>query len=65
MAHKDSEMIRGTLDMLVLRTISTAGSIHGYEIAQRIRLLSQEALRVEEGSRLRKAPFTPRSIDWK
>ena len=39
----------GTLDMLVLKTLSL-GTLHGYAIAQHIERLSQEVLRVEQGS---------------
>ena len=39
----------GTLMMLVLRVLKTQ-PLHGYAIAQRIRLMSAEQLRVEEGS---------------
>jgi PadR family transcriptional regulator, regulatory protein PadR len=39
----------GALVMLILRVLQ-AGKLHGYAIAQRIRLLSDEVLRVEEGS---------------
>ncbi len=39
----------GTLDMLVLRTL-TLGSLHGYAIAQHIAKLSDGVLRVEQGS---------------
>jgi transcriptional regulator len=42
-------MLPGTLDMLVLRTLSLA-SMHGYGIAQHIQRLSRDVLRVEEGS---------------
>ena len=43
------ELLQGTLDLLILRVLS-GGSQHGFGIAQRIHLLSQEVLRVEEGS---------------
>ncbi len=43
------ELLQGTLDLLVLRVLS-GGSQHGFGIAQRIHLLSQEVLKVEEGS---------------
>jgi PadR family transcriptional regulator PadR len=43
------ELLQGTLDMLVLKVLSR-GSLHGFEIAQRIHDLSREALTVEEGS---------------
>lgn len=44
-----SELLPGTLDMLVLRTLSL-GSLHGYAIAQHIQRVSNEVLRVEQGS---------------
>src|SRR5690349_11696279 len=43
------ELVQGTLDMLVLRTL-LRGSMHGYGIAQHIQQVSREVLRVEEGS---------------
>lgn len=44
-----SELLPGTLDMLVLRTLSL-GTLHGYAIAQHIERLSHEVFRVEQGS---------------
>jgi PadR family transcriptional regulator, regulatory protein PadR len=44
-----SEFLPGTLDMLILKTL-TRGPNHGYGIAQQIQQVSQEALRVGEGS---------------
>ncbi len=49
MAVRQVELIQGTLDLLVLRMLS-AGPNHGYGIAMRIRELSDDVLRVEEGS---------------
>ena len=43
------ELLPGTLDMLVLKTLSI-GVTHGYGIAQHIRQVSGEVLQVEEGS---------------
>src|SRR5919107_6101520 len=43
------ELLPGTLEMLVLKTL-TFGALHGYGIAQNIQRLSDDALRVEEGS---------------
>jgi transcriptional regulator len=43
------ELLPGTLDMLILKTLSI-GVMHGYGIAQHIRTLSDEVLRIEEGS---------------
>src|SRR5882762_9112711 len=44
-----SELVPGTLDMLVLHTL-TLGSLHGYAIAQHIEKLSRSVLQVEQGS---------------
>ena len=44
-----ASLLQGTLDLLILKTLS-AGSFHGYGIAQHIRRLSREALTIEEGS---------------
>ena len=44
-----AELLPGTLDLLVLKTLSVQ-PMHGYGIAQHIGRLSAEALRVEEGS---------------
>jgi len=46
---RNDQLLPGTLEMLVLKTLSM-GSLHGYGIAQNIQRLSGEALRVEEGS---------------
>ncbi len=43
------ELLRGTLDMLVLKVLAS-GAAHGYTITRRIQERSQGALRVEEGS---------------
>jgi len=43
------ELLPGTLDMLILRTLATQ-SMHGYGIAQHIHRLSEEVIQVEEGS---------------
>ncbi len=48
-ARNKSELLPGTLDMLILKTL-TRGVMHGYGIAQHIKLLSEDLLRVEEGS---------------
>jgi PadR family transcriptional regulator PadR len=44
-----SELLPGTLDMLVLRVLSR-DSLHGWGITNRLELLSQSALQVDEGS---------------
>lgn len=44
------EIPPGTLDMLILRVLSRQGTLHGFEIANRIQAISQDVLQVEEGS---------------
>jgi PadR family transcriptional regulator PadR len=44
-----NELLKGTLDMLILRTLSLQ-PMHGYAIAQHIERLSGEVLTVEQGS---------------
>ena len=47
--NEKTEIVQGTLDMLILKTLS-AGPLHGYAIANRIQLASDDFLKVEEGS---------------
>src|SRR3954463_7147144 len=49
MSPNPSLILAGTLDLLILKTLSV-GALHGYGIAQHIHRLSKDALRVEEGS---------------
>jgi transcriptional regulator len=49
MPDPGTPLLAGTLDLLILKTLSV-GSFHGYGIAQHIRRLSREALTIEEGS---------------
>jgi transcriptional regulator len=46
---KKSELLPGTLDMLILKTLTRA-PMHGYGIALSIRRVSEDVLTVEEGS---------------
>ena len=48
-AGSDEEMLKGTLDMMILRTLLT-GAAHGYTIAKIIERGSEEVLQVEQGS---------------
>ena len=45
-----NDILQGTLALLVLRTLSVAGPMHGYAITSHIQMVSAELLRVEEGS---------------
>lgn len=49
MDNSSAPLLAGTLDLLILKTLSL-GTLHGYAIAQHIKRLSRDALRVEEGS---------------
>jgi PadR family transcriptional regulator, regulatory protein PadR len=49
MADKKTDLIQGTLDLLILKTVAQ-GPIHGYGIAQKILLTSKEILQVQQGS---------------
>jgi PadR family transcriptional regulator PadR len=50
MPRTRNDILQGTLALLVLRTLSSAGSMHGYAITSHIQRVSAELLRVEEGS---------------
>ena len=49
LTNQPPDLLPGTLDMLILRTISR-GALHGYGIAERIRLVSDDVLQVGESS---------------
>jgi PadR family transcriptional regulator, regulatory protein PadR len=49
MPHETADIPPGTLHMLILKTLQR-GPLHGYAIAQRIHLISEDVLQVEEGS---------------
>lgn len=44
-----SDLLQGTLDMLILKIVALA-PVHGYGISQRIRQISKEVLQVQQGS---------------
>ena len=49
MAPRD-EVLQGTLDLIVLQTLHAMGPQHGYGIAQRIKQVSQDMLRLNQGT---------------
>jgi len=49
MPTPDTKLLQGTLEMLILKALSLQ-SLHGYAIGQRIKQMSDEVLRIEEGS---------------
>ena len=46
---KPTDLVQGTLDLLILKTISLEPK-HGWAIAKRIRQISQDALQIQQGS---------------
>ena len=50
MAKDRSEILQGTLDLMVLKTLQAMGPLHGYGIARRIEQISEEVLRVNQGT---------------
>jgi PadR family transcriptional regulator PadR len=47
--HK-TDVLQGTLDLMVLKTLDTLGSMHGYGIAQRIQQVSSQMLQLNQGT---------------
>jgi transcriptional regulator len=45
-----TDILRGTLDLLILKTLDTLGPLHGYGIAQRIQQISQDVLYLNQGT---------------
>ena len=50
MADTKTEILQGTLDLMVLKTLDVMGPMHGYGIARRLEQLSDEALQVSQGT---------------
>jgi PadR family transcriptional regulator, regulatory protein PadR len=50
MAGAKSEILQGTLDLMVLKTLEAMGPLHGYGIARRIEQVSEEALQINQGT---------------
>jgi PadR family transcriptional regulator, regulatory protein PadR len=50
MAETKSEILQGTLDLMVLQTLDAMGPLHGYGIARRIEQLSENLLVVNQGT---------------
>jgi len=50
MPKEHSEVLQGTLDLLVLKTLDAMGPLHGYGIARRIEQISEETVRLNEGT---------------
>ncbi len=50
MPKNRSEVLQGTLDLMVLKTLDALGPLHGYGIARRLEQLSEDLLRLNEGT---------------
>jgi PadR family transcriptional regulator, regulatory protein PadR len=50
MKQNRSDILQGTLDLLVLKTLEAMGPLHGYGIARRIEQIGEQALMVNQGT---------------
>ena len=50
MTQPRSDVLQGTLDLMVLKTLDTLGAMHGYGIAQRIQQVSENLLFLNQGT---------------
>ena len=50
MRRHTNDRLQGTIDLLVLKTLASLGPMHGYALTTRIEQVSENALRVQEGS---------------
>ena len=48
--NKNTEVLQGTLDLMILKTLQVMGPLHGFGIARRLEQLSEEVLRLNEGT---------------
>ena len=50
MSQAKAEVLQGTLDLMVLKTLDTMGPLHGYGIARRIEQVSENLLQMNQGT---------------
>jgi len=50
MARSKNEILPGTLNLMVLKTLGTLGPLHGYGIARRIEQISRDVLQLNQGT---------------
>jgi len=50
MGKDKAELLQGTLDLLVLKTVETLGPLHGWAIAKRIEQVAEELLELKYGT---------------
>ena len=49
-ASSKTDVLQGTLDLMVLQTLAAMGPLHGYGVARRIEQISDEVLKLNEGT---------------
>src|SRR6201994_2575076 len=50
MSREKSEVLQGTLDLMILKPLHALGPLHGFGIARRIEQLSEDVLQLNEGT---------------
>ena len=50
MTSPKSQVLQGTLDLMVLKTVATMGAMHGWGVARRIQQVSQNTLQLTQGT---------------
>jgi transcriptional regulator len=50
MDNRKSEVLKGTLDLMILKTLHALGPLHGFGIARRIEQVSRDVLQLNEGT---------------
>lgn len=50
MTDAKSEILQGTLDLMVLKTLDAMGTLHGYGIARRLEQISDDVLQLNQGT---------------
>lgn len=50
MGRAKADILQGTLDLMVLKTLDTLGPLHGYGIARRLEQISEELLHLNQGT---------------
>src|SRR5262249_4191550 len=50
MSNDKTDVLQGTLDLMVLKTLETMGPQHGYGIAQRLQQVSEQVLHLNQGT---------------
>ncbi|HEX7138100.1 MAG TPA: PadR family transcriptional regulator [Vicinamibacterales bacterium] len=50
MTEPKSDILQGTLDLMVLRTLEVMGPLHGYGLARRIEQVSEDVLQLNQGT---------------